>query len=83
MKAIGQYSEKIFLAILQQQPQAWYRITTGILNLKKQFDTDVVEQACKRALAFNITSYSKIKNICKTGAYNLPIDNNLTQGKQL
>ena len=34
-----------------------------------------IDLACKRALAFEITEYSTVKNICKTGSYNLPIDN--------
>lgn len=77
MKKVGEYSEKLFLLILEEQPNAWYRITKGILSLKKQFTDAVVELACKRALSFNITSYRKIKNICKTGSYNLPLEDNL------
>ena len=33
-----------------------------------------IDLACKRALAFEITEYSKVKNICKTGSYNLTIN---------
>ena len=37
--------------------------------------------ACKRALAFEITEYSKVKNICKTGSYNLTIDKEVRNAK--
>ncbi len=80
MKGVGCYSEEMFGLILKEQPQSWYRTTKGILSLRKQFADEVVELACKRALSFNISSYSKIKNICKSGAYNLPMENN-TRGK--
>ncbi len=83
MKKVGCYSEKMFLLILKEQPQSWYRIAKGILNLRKQFADEVVELACKRALDFNISSYRKIKNICKSGAYNLPMENNMRGNNEL
>ena len=48
----------------------------GILNLKTLYDDRTIDLSCKRALAFEITEYSTVKNICKTGSYNLPIDKN-------
>lgn len=72
MQAIGYYAEQLFTLILQQQPNSWYRTTTGILKLEKLYSQQVVELACKRALSFNISSYSKIKNICASGSYALP-----------
>jgi len=83
MKKVGCYSEKMFLFILKEQPQSWYRIAKGILNLRKQFADEVVELSCKRALDFNISSYSKIKSICKSGAYNLPMENNMRGDNEL
>lgn len=72
MEEIGINTSKLYKLILEQQPHTWYRTTLGILNLKKTYSAKIVEQACFRALSFNVTSYSKIKNICSSGSYNLP-----------
>ena len=72
MQEIGMHAEQLFVLILEQQPHGWYRTTTGILSLKKLYSSQVVDLACKRALAFNISSYSKVKNICSSGSYILP-----------
>lgn len=75
MAQVGQYTAKLFALILIQQPKNWYRPTTGILNLRKLYPDNIIELACKRSLLFNISSYRKIKNICESGSYNLPMDN--------
>ena len=72
MQEIGAHAGQLFTLILEQQPQSWYRTTTGILSLKKLYCGQVIDSACKRALAFNISSYSKIKSICASGSYVLP-----------
>jgi transposase len=72
MKSIGTHGGEMFSLILEKEPYRWYQITKGILSLSKQYSDRVVELACQRALAFNITSYRKIKNICESGSYNLP-----------
>ena len=66
--------KKIFNTIIVEHPNSWYRTISGLLSLKKLYSNEVLELSFKRALSFNITSYSKIKNICKSGAYNLPND---------
>lgn len=75
MKQIGGFAGKLFAVILDKKPNSWYRTTRGILSLKTLYDDHTIDLACKRALAFEITEYSTVKNICKTGSYNLPIDN--------
>ena len=75
MKQIGSFAGKLFVVILDKKPNSWYRTTRGILSLKTLYDDHIIDLACKRALAFDITEYSTVKNICKTGSYNLPIDN--------
>jgi len=74
MEEIGENAKKLYVEILLKKPNNWYRTATGILALKKTYKEEVVDQACKRALVFGITDYSKVKNICKTGSYNLPIE---------
>ena len=74
MKQIGSFAGKLFVVILDKKQNSWYRTTRGILSLKTLYDNHTIDLACKRALAFEITEYSTVKNICKTGSYNLPID---------
>ena len=74
MELIGENSSKIFDLIVENEPYGWYRIIKGILSLRKLFSNEVLELSCKRALSFKITSYRKIKSICNSGSYNLPIE---------
>ena len=68
MKKIGSYAVELFAVILIKKPNSWYRAIKGILNLKTLYDDRTIDLSCKRALAFEITEYSTVKNICKTGA---------------
>ncbi|WHA04432.1 hypothetical protein N3Z17_04200 [Candidatus Bandiella numerosa] len=81
MKKIGDNAGELFIVILAKKPNSWYRATKGILSLKILYDDNVIDLACKRALAFEITEYSTVKNICKTGSYNLPIDSEVEHAK--
>jgi hypothetical protein len=53
-------------------------MTKGILSLEKQYSKEIINLACARALEFDAISYQKIKAICVSGCYVLPIDNNKT-----
>lgn len=74
MAAIGEYSEKIYLLLIQEQPHHWHNTVSGILSLKKRFNNQIINLSCARALAYGAIQYKKIKNICESGLYNLPID---------
>ena len=74
MTVIGKSAQELFYLILAEEPYNWYRIVSGILSLQKLYSNAVIELACKRALSFGIIEYKKIKSICKSGCYNLPID---------
>lgn len=73
MQELGQESSELFLLIIKEHPREWYRIVKGILALEKQYSKEVINLSCKRALIFSITGYSKIKSICKSGCYKLPL----------
>jgi hypothetical protein len=73
MRSLGEATEILFSKIVKEHPQDWYRIVKGILNLRKQYSDDVIDLTSKRALAFGITHYRKIKGICDSGCYHLPI----------
>ena len=74
MSEIGPFAQQVFFIIVENAPQDWTRPVQGILSLLKSFPKEVVELACKRAIAFNACKYQVIKNICNNGAYNLPVE---------
>ena len=55
--------------IIESKPKTWLMSFRGILSLKKHYDYNVINLACKRALDFKIYHYSTVKNICKNGLY--------------
>lgn len=74
MKNIGSYGERIFFMILQNKPKCWIKIIQGILSLEKKYSKEAVNLSCKRAIAFNVSEYQIIKNICKNEVYKLPVE---------
>lgn len=76
MADIGPYAEQIFFMILQKHPQDWYRTVQGILSLIRSYSKEIVNLACKRAIAFGVCQYQVIKRICYNGSYNLPVEFN-------
>lgn len=76
MAEIGPYSEQLFFALIEKHPNDWGRSVQGILSLVKDYSKEIVESACKRALAYEALSYQIIKNICYNGSYNLPVEFN-------
>lgn len=74
MAEVGPYAEQLFFAIVERQPYDWSRTIQGILSLVKDYSKEVVELACKRAIAYGALTYRVIKNICYNGSYNLPIE---------
>jgi hypothetical protein len=77
MNRIGTDAGQFFLALVEVNPDAWQRPISGILSLVKDYSSDVVNSACRRALVFQAFSYTMVRNICKEGTYNLPIEHNL------
>ena len=74
MNQLGEDAGKLFLLILKKHPTEWNRMTQGILSLSKKFSTEIVNLACRRALAFQICRYRIIRNICENGSYKLPLE---------
>ena len=74
MAAIGSYAEQLFFLIIDNRKGYWFKSVQGILALEKNYSAEIVNLACKRALAYNVYEYQTIKNICKNGSYKLPIE---------
>lgn len=76
-KEMGQYVGDILPLLVKQYPHSWHPMAKGIINLQKQYTNQVINLACQRAMIFDAISYQKIKAICYSGCYVLPIDNNI------
>ena len=76
MADIGPYAEQIFFLVLQKQGRDWSRTVQGILSLTKSYPKEIIDLACKRAVAFGVYQYQIIKRICHNGSYNLPVEFN-------
>lgn len=79
MADIGPYAEQAFFMILEKQPRDWSRTAQGILSLLKSYPKEILDLACKRAIAFEACQYQVIKRICYNGSYSLPVEFNNTE----
>jgi len=79
MADIGSHAEQMFFAIMERQSRDWSRPIRGILSLLKKYPKEIVDSACKRALAFNVYKYKIVKNICANGSYVLPLEFNIEE----
>jgi len=79
MAQIGPYAEQLFFLIVQDNPRDWGRTIRGILSLLKDYTKEIVELACRRAIAFKALKYQTIKNILQNGSYNLPLEFNFEE----
>jgi len=79
MSEVGSHAEQLFFAIAEKQPKDWGRPIYGILSLLKHYPKDIVNSACKRALAFKVYKYQTVKNICANGSYILPLEFNIEE----
>lgn len=53
-----------------------YRSISGILALRKAYDNNIINDACRRALYYNTFSYKVVKKICEKGIVDLPAETN-------
>lgn len=80
MAEMGKYAEQLFFLVVKHQPRDWSRTVKGIVSLKKSYPEEVINLACRRALAYDVHQYSIIKNICCNGSYNMPVEFNVSLG---
>jgi len=67
---VGPQTEAHVSAIMEHRthPEQGFRAALGIMRLVKQYGTDRLEAACKRASKYRLYSYKGVSNILKTGA---------------
>ncbi len=74
MAAIGDYGQRLFDLIVKNNKSYWAQPVKGILSLREKYPDNVLEASCKRAYYYGVVSYQMVKNICQSGAYNLPLE---------
>lgn len=79
MAEVGPYAEQLFFVVIQKHPKDWSRTIKGILSLLKDYPKEIIDLACKRAMAYETYQYQIIKNICSNGSYNLPVEFNFEE----
>lgn len=67
---VGPQTEAHVSAIMEHRthPEQGFRAALGIMRLLKQYGTERLEAACKRASRYRLYSYKGVSNILKTGA---------------
>jgi len=83
MARVGEYTEQLFFLVVKNHPRDWARTIQGILSLQKSYPAEVIELACKRALAYEVYQYAIIKNICHNGSYHIPVEFNITGEEEI
>jgi hypothetical protein len=80
MTDIGQGALEFYEAFISQDNMGKYnyRSITGILALKKKYDKNTINGACKRALHYGSLTYTMVKKICEKGLVMLPMEANET-----
>jgi len=74
MLKLGNYAQEMFFIILTKHGSDWSRYVQGILSLEKKYKAEIINLACKRAIAFKVYRYKVIEAICKNGSYKQPLD---------
>jgi len=59
---------------MRENKRYWPQPVRGILSLRKKYPREVVDMACKRALAYGAHQYQVVKKICESGTYVLPVE---------
>lgn len=75
MQEIGEYAVMFFENFIKSIPYRKYdyRSISGVLSLRKQYNKDVIDAACRRACEYGAYSYKVVKKICEKDISALPI----------
>lgn len=69
LQQIGPDAEAFFEALEAKEPRHWQAKVRGIIKLSQEYEPQVVNLACKRALHYHALTYQAVKNICQKGLY--------------
>jgi len=76
MRQIGAYALEFFYAFRHKAISGKFihHNISGVLALRKKYENNVIDQACRRALYYNSITYGTVKKICERGLIGLPVD---------
>ena len=68
----GSHTHNFLTQLKQDKPWHWLKIMQGVFNLELQYSAQIVDNACKRALEYQVINYASVRNICKNRLYDIP-----------
>ena len=74
MRAIGEEAHAYFRMLLKKKPGYWKQTVKGILGLMEQYGSETVNLSLKRALHYEATDVTMIKNILAQKLYAQPLE---------
>ena len=66
---LGPYVLELMEALEQHRPRHWHEMMRGIIRLGKDYGSEKVNLACRRALHYGSFSYQTVKGICEKGLF--------------
>jgi hypothetical protein len=72
MEQIGPHAVLFMKGLQDYQPRHWHALVRGILSLKKRYDCQSIDLACKRALSYSAYSYREVRDILSKGLQEHP-----------
>lgn len=79
MADIGEYAHQYFTMLLEEKESYWFRSVRIILGLEKQYGKEAVNLSLKRALYYQATDITTIKNILEKKLYLLEVEPSLNK----
>lgn len=68
----GPHVVSFLKAIKIHKPYGWQKMIMGVFRLAEEYNMQIVDLACKRALFYGAYSYQSVKNICQKGLHQVP-----------
>jgi transposase len=69
MKAVGPHAYQLLLELEKIKPRHWHEMVAGVLGLRKWYESEQINAACRRACHFGALSYREVKTILEKGLY--------------
>jgi transposase len=82
MAQIGEQAHIFFKMLLKSKRNYWGRIVRGVLGMAKEYGKPVVERSLERAMHFNATDLTTIKNIAEKKLYQEDLEPKLSLNKE-
>ena len=78
MAQIGEQAHTFFRVLLDTKCNYWGRVVRGILGMAEEYGEHVVEKSLERAMHFNATNLTTIRNIAEKKLYRQELEPKLS-----